>query len=148
MLLSKIKRLALVLAITFFVKIIILLFTSKLLGTTLIIDDYHGDQTGQCQGFDFDNMNKDNNYRPDDVEIVNGNVCITHVEKNCFNNVSKSLLEMISKFTNDQSQVRCDHLIDVGEGDPKSPPANGQYPYKLCKQWLPNPNNCIVYSFG
>ena len=86
--------------------------------------------------------------RPDEIEWERKRICITHVKKNCIENVSPDLVEMIAKFTSNQPEVFCSELIDVGEGDPDYDPSVGQYPYKLCKQWLPNPNSCIVYSFG
>ena len=86
--------------------------------------------------------------RPDEIEWGHDRICITHVEKKCIKNPSPDLVGMIAQFTNGQPEVFCSELVDVGEGDPDYKPSLGQYPYKLCKQWLPNPNNCIVYSFG
>ena len=84
--------------------------------------------------------------RPDEIEWELKRICITRVDKICIENPSPDLVEVITQFTSDQPEVFCNELVDVGEGD--SDHNFGQYPYKLCKQWLPNPNNCIVYSFG
>ena len=142
------RRLALAITVAVFVNIISLL-TNEFIGIFLTADKRNSQKRGfQCLDYDVGNTFITKQNYPDDIEISNDSVCITHVKKQCLENVSQPLLGMISHFTSFEMPVRCDYLIDVGNGDAKYPQEYGQYPYKLCKQWLPNPNHCIVYSFG
>ena len=82
----------------------------------------------------------------DSSRINKTHTCLTHKEEErCLEiATNQQTAALIPHFTENHPQVYCNELISVGNGDG----GNGQYPYQLCKQWLPSPSNCIVYSMG
>ena len=75
-------------------------------------------------------------------------ICITHGKRRCFKKSSyPKMAEIAPDFIEKHPEVFCSELVSVGKGD-ENGLGPGQYPYQLCKDWLPDPTNCIVYSVG
>ena len=83
---------------------------------------------------------------PDQFKWNKTHLCITHknVELCRLKTADGKIETTLHKFIDTHPQIVCKKSLLVGRGDV----VGGQHPYNLCEDFLPDPNNCIVYSFG